>query len=365
MRDLHEGLMAEGHSVFTAHPSHARHATPYDTRCGTVWPVALPTDDARKLVGPGGMETNARAMGMFRTRSALRAVEEAVVALARDRLRDADVVLAHWTYPTAAWMAPLCRRAGKPLIGVAHGGDVRLIARPWLGLIPRFRLRGALTGLVATSRFGGTMLAKTLKLPAEAVLVTPMGYDPAVFVAGGGAVSQRGSSGPVVAAGRLIPIKGFDVLIRALKGSGRPLRLAGDGPERPTLERLANAIGVDVTFLGSVPPEVLADEFRGASVVVVPSRNVAGGSEGVPLVALEAAACGAAVIGTAVGGLPDVFSAEALVPPDDESALAGALARCFAGAGGTPLLDPTLYTAPTVARRISEFLKLRFAAFGR
>ena len=365
VRDLHEGLVAEGHSVFTAHPSHARHATPYDTRCGSVWPVALPTDDARTLVGPGGMEANARAMGMFRARAALRAVEEAVVSLARDRLRDADMVLAHWTYPTGAWMAPLCRRAGKPLVGVAHGGDVRLLGRPFLGLLPRLRLRGALTGLVATSRAGADAMVRSLGLSADAVLVTPMGYDPSVFAAQRGAGAPGASSGPVVAAGRLIPIKGFDVLIRALEGLGRPLRLAGDGPERAALERLARASGVDVAFLGALSPDALADEFRRAAVVVVPSRIVAGGSEGVPLVALEAAACGTRVIGSAVGGLPDVLPARALVPPDDVPALAAALKACLAGEGTVPTFDPAPYAAPVVARRISEFLKLRTASFGR
>ncbi len=114
----------------------------------------------------------------------------------------------------------------------------------------------------------------------------------------------------VVFAGRVQPLKGPDVLVRALgvlRATGRPvplLMVLGGPSGRPTAVRelaaLAASIGVeeDVLFRPPVPRPELADWFRAADVVAMPSR-----SESFGLVAAEAQACGTPVLAADVGGL--------------------------------------------------------------
>jgi glycosyltransferase involved in cell wall biosynthesis len=133
----------------------------------------------------------------------------------------------------------------------------------------------------------------------------------------------------VLAAGRLVPIKGFDVLVRAvghLPAGGRPtLVVAGAGPEAPRLRSMAAAYAVDLRLLGEVAPAVLADWMAASDLFVHPCRALPNGrSEGAPLVVREALAAGMSVIASAAGGLPELSSHEriTLIAPDDAAGLA-------------------------------------------
>ena len=127
----------------------------------------------------------------------------------------------------------------------------------------------------------------------------------------------------LAAVGRLIPIKGLDVLLRAFalaraRVPGLTLEIAGSGP----LEGELRATAPDgVSLIGRVAPA--APVLGRAAIVVVPSRG-----EGFGMVALEAAERGRAVVATRVGGLPEIVAdgeTGLLVPSEDASALADAL----------------------------------------
>jgi glycosyltransferase involved in cell wall biosynthesis len=100
-----------------------------------------------------------------------------------------------------------------------------------------------------------------------------------------------------------------------------PLVVAGDGPQRAALSERAR--GARVRFLGHVPDEQLARLRAEAAIALVPSRS----AETFGLAAAEAMAAGVPVVGSRVGALPELLDPDALVPPSDAAALAGAIER--------------------------------------
>ncbi len=124
--------------------------------------------------------------------------------------------------------------------------------------------------------------------------------------------------------------KGLDVLLTALsllaaEGIRPCLWIAGDGPERPALETLAERLGLahQVRFLGK--RNDIGDLLAACDVFVIPSRR-----EGLGVSALEALAAGRPVVGSSVGGIKDAVvdgRTGILVPPDEPTALAHALLR--------------------------------------
>ena len=136
--------------------------------------------------------------------------------------------------------------------------------------------------------------------------------------------------------GRIQPLKGPDVAIRALHALRRPDALLlivggasgsdGDG-EVARAHQLVDELGLhdQVMFIEPQPHHILSTYYRAADVVVVPSR-----SESFGLVALEAAACGIPVVASAVGGLlslVDHGETGFLVPQRDPALFAAAIAR--------------------------------------
>jgi glycosyltransferase involved in cell wall biosynthesis len=239
------------------------------------------------------------------------------------RARRWDAVVAHWLVPSAIAALP----SGKPLLAIAHGGDLFTLRR--LHLLPpvlrALRRRGA--RLVFVSEHLRTIArdaAPALAPWLDAALVQPMGLELARFAA----LVRAPSDPPIVlVAGRLVPIKGVDVAIAAMPHvrSAARLVIAGDGPERARL-----AAAPAPSFLGEVTTARRDDLLRTAAVVVVPSRTLPGGrTEGTPTIALEALAAGVPVIASAVGGLRELPGVR-LVPPEDPYALAGAIDQILA-----------------------------------
>ena len=126
--------------------------------------------------------------------------------------------------------------------------------------------------------------------------------------------------------------KGFDVSLHAFAAArsefdGVRLVIAGDGPQRSSLEEEARRLGVAsyVDFLGWIHPEQTAALIDSASAVLMPSRH-----EPMGLVGLEAALRGRPLIATRVGGLPEIVvdgETGILIGVDDVPALTQAAVR--------------------------------------
>jgi colanic acid/amylovoran biosynthesis glycosyltransferase len=129
---------------------------------------------------------------------------------------------------------------------------------------------------------------------------------------------------------RLVGKKGVDTLLRAVAMSERSLELtvAGDGPERVNLERLASELNCQqrVRWLGAVDNEVVLQLMKDADIFVLPCRTAPSGDrDGLPVVLMEAMACGLPVISGTMPAILELIehgSNGLLVAENDASQLA-------------------------------------------
>jgi len=164
------------------------------------------------------------------------------------------------------------------------------------------------------------------ELPVKSELI-PNPYDASVFYPRD-AVAR---SGDLVALGRLVSDKGFDLLIEALAllakdGLTPQLTVIGEGPEKAGLMHQAKDLRVadQITFLGARTGPALAEELNRHRIAVIPSRW----KEPFGIVALEAIACGCVPVGSCEGGLADAIGpCGPTFPNGDAAALAGELSR--------------------------------------
>ena len=147
----------------------------------------------------------------------------------------------------------------------------------------------------------------------------------------------------VVAVGRMVPKKGFDVLVRAAadlhrRGVDLELVIAGeDGPDASRVRALVSELCPElVRFTGPLSQCELLSLYRGADVFALACRvDGDGDRDGIPNVMVEAMAAGLPVVSTAVSGIPELVrdgENGLLVPPEDPAALAAALLRMAADA---------------------------------
>lgn len=130
--------------------------------------------------------------------------------------------------------------------------------------------------------------------------------------------------------GRLVRVKGVDLLLRACRSLDDPwqLILVGDGEERPALQRLSEELGLGsrVEFRGEVASTDVPRVLRDVDVLVLPSRSAPNWREQFGRVLVEAMACAIPVIGSDSGEIPHVIGDAGLVfPEEDWQALAGQL----------------------------------------
>lgn len=238
-----------------------------------------------------------------------------------------DVIDAEYFWPDGPAAMALAGALGIPFSIKARGSDIHI----W-GERPAIAAQ-----LVAAGRAAGGLLAVSgalkadmaaLGLPDANIRVHHTGIDLDLFRLADreAAKAALGVSGPLlVSVGALLRRKGQDLAIAALdEVAGATLILAGDGPDRPRLERLARARGVAgrVRFLGVQPHAALPALIAAADVTVLPTV-----SEGLANVWIESLACGTPVVTSDVGGARDVIDrpqAGRLVPRD-AAAIAGAI----------------------------------------
>jgi glycosyltransferase involved in cell wall biosynthesis len=238
--------------------------------------------------------------------------------------RDCDVIHAHWTLSAgAAWIGRFIHR--RPILLTLQGSDIFQVTRSSLGAWLTRMVLGGCDRISAISR----ALAETATatgIPPSAITVIPNGVNVEQFVP-----PAEPRQDLLLFVGTLIKRKGADYLLQAMPAivsshPGVQLVVIGEGPEQPALERIAGELGIaqQVKFVGWQPRESVRVWMQRAKLLVLPSVE-----EGLGVVLLEALACGTPIVGSDVGGIPDVVVPEVgmLVPPADPERLAAAANR--------------------------------------
>jgi glycosyltransferase involved in cell wall biosynthesis len=264
------------------------------------------------------------------------------------RIAEHDLLALHAPFPLADLVFALGFGRNRPLVVHWHADIVSRAKLRWLAepLIRRTLRRADAIIVSDPVLVGGTPLLREFADKCHAV---PFGVDvskydwPPLQL---DHVNDRGRL--VLACGRLVPYKGFDVLVRSAVGQRFKVWIVGEGRERACLEQLIRELGVGdrVRLLGSVPDSELVKIMGIAEVFVMPSVTSA---ETFGLVQLEAMAAGRPIINTALDtAVPHVarHGVEAItVPPRDPEKLAEAL--------------NTLINDPELRRRMGEAARCR------
>ena len=314
----------------------------------------------RLLTGPG--------YSLYSFESTLyRACIQRLVTRLRRRFRF-DLIHAHFTYPDGVVAAALGRRYGVPVVITEHV--------PWdvWNSFPRVLERVALAARAAARHISvsesvlRSVQRRVGRQPNLAVI--PNGVDGAIFAAAPPDHKRRANQ--ILFAGAVRPVKGVDVLLRAMRilvdrGRDVTLTIAGDAFYRPyrkeehRLRRMTRDLGLGgcVLFAGKRSPAELASSMWEAAMLVLPSRAESFGS-----VLVEALACGTPVVATRCGGPEEIVTPEVgvLVPPEDPETLAGGMERVLDNAGA---YEPSTLRAYALERFSLESVGNRLAEIYR
>lgn len=236
--------------------------------------------------------------------------------------RGIQLLDAHYFYPDGVAAAKLAGELGLPLTITARGTDLNLIPQFEL---PRRQIEHAARAADAIITVCDALQKPLLDMGIDPGKITTLrnGVDLELFrpLDRMAARNRWGADGrTIVSVGGLIERKGHHLTIGALKSvPNASLLIAGEGEERPALERQITALGLTgrVRLLGQVPHDSLPSLYSAADALVLASSR-----EGWANVLLEAMACGTPVVATDVWGTGEVVAApEAGVLVKDRSAI--------------------------------------------
>jgi glycosyltransferase involved in cell wall biosynthesis len=203
----------------------------------------------------------------------------------------------------------------KPLVVTAHGGDVYDLPfrDAWYNTLARFVLAEA-DQIITVSRFNAEKLL-SLGAPSNKLHVIPNGYDEKLFKPIPVYKARESLGLPLnkkilLSVGNLVDVKGHKYLIDAMsyvlkKRNDVILVIVGTGVLRENLEKKARDLDLNdkILFMGGKKHEEIPLWMNACDIFVLPSLN-----ESFGVVIIEAMACGKPVIGTRVGGIPEIIS---------------------------------------------------------
>ena len=306
-------------------------------RVATLWAAAGIDVDFRTSAVPGGTRTVLRDGYRVTRRSGRYAVFPSAAAegLGGGRHRGEGLVEVWNGMP---FFSPLWYRGPRiTFLHHVHAEMWRMVLPDGLarlGELVERRLAPPLyrrTRVVTLSQSAKDEIVSMLRLPAEGVTVAPPGVEPR-FSPGG----TRSATPLVVAVGRLVPVKRFDLLIEALVRARTVVPdleavIVGEGYERGALEALRRHHRAEgwLSLPGRASDDELLDWYRQAWVVASTSQR-----EGWGMTLTEAGACGTPAVATDIAGHRDaVLDGRTGLLVDGTDAVAAAIAEVLSDAG--------------------------------
>jgi ABC-type multidrug transport system fused ATPase/permease subunit/glycosyltransferase involved in cell wall biosynthesis len=243
---------------------------------------------------------------------------------------------AHFSHgaTTVTWLASLI--TGLPFSFTAHAKDIYCKSLNPAGLLSR-KMNAA--EFVATCTETNRKHLQGLSSTPVHCIYHGLNADFSRLLCEQVSTTKRSSHLRILAVGRLVPKKGFDVLIEAcanLKSLGvsfETLIIGETGEHEPELRnRIAHhGLETHVKLAGPTTQSELVREYQRATVFCLPCRVLANGDrDGIPNVLMEAMSCGLPVVTTDVSGIPELIRNGVnglLVPPDEPVAMTRALQR--------------------------------------
>jgi teichuronic acid biosynthesis glycosyltransferase TuaC len=223
---------------------------------------------------------------------------------------DFDLIDAHYFYPDGVAAVMLGRAYRKPVVVTARGSDINLISEY---VLPRLMMKWAANDSAHMISVSKALKDKMVKLGMSENKITVLrngvdlnGFHPPTDRPVLRQRLQLADGRTLLSVGNLIPSKGHDLVIRAMKRlPDFNLLIIGEGPEKDALTRLAvvNGVAGRVRFLGFLAHKELVPIYGAADALVLASLR-----EGWPNVLLESMACGTPVAATRTGGVPEIVA---------------------------------------------------------
>jgi teichuronic acid biosynthesis glycosyltransferase TuaC len=229
-----------------------------------------------------------------------------------------DLIDAHYVYPDGFAAVLLGWLFRKPVVVSARGSDINLYTKfPLIRRLLQFTLRRADKVISVCLALKQAMIE--LGVSAEKINVVPNGVDIEKFYRSNKEAARKELHLPtgrkiIISVGGLIPRKGFDLLIRAVKilsvrfgVENLYLVIVGEGPFRKELEKLISSLNLNdkVRLAGAIPHQDLYRWYSAADLSCLTSSR-----EGWPNVLLESLACGTPVVGANTWGVPEIITSD-------------------------------------------------------
>ena len=247
------------------------------------------------------------------------------------RVRKYDIIHIHWPFPHIIFGA-----VGKyffkiPIISSFHGVELMWVKRKMPYFIPFLRWILNISDRITVNSTYTKREIDTIY--RRDIVIIPFGAHSEYK---GEKIKKIKNKLPIILfVGRLVERKGVAYLIKAvrevLQTQNVQLFIVGGGPERENLKEITNKLDIQnsVKFTGVIPDDELDRLYKRADIFVLPACfDSRGDTEGLGVVLIEAMSYGVSVIGSNVGGIPDIIKDREtgiLVPEKDPERLSDAI----------------------------------------
>lgn len=315
--DLSRGLQKQGFDVFVLAP-HCQGAKKFEIMDGMKvyrFTYFYPAKYQKIAYGPG-VVPNLKSSILARIELPIFFLSELFNAMKIIRREKIDIINSHWLIPHGI-VGVICKKVFRiPNVAIAHGSDVNISTHSRiLKKLCSAVIDGSDKVTVNSSYIKKIVLGINSK-SVDKIDIIPMGVDNSIFDVHNLSNLKEAYNAKylIFSVGRLIDWKGMDILIMAMpevikKIPEVKLVIGGSGPKKEALKKLVKDLGLEdkVILTGYLENVDMPKYYASADVFVLPSINLNGQTEALGVVLLEAMASGCPVIGSNVGGVPDII----------------------------------------------------------